>query len=150
VAAPGGHGGVLERAHARILIGAAALLGLAGAAALWQARRDRAGGAALPIPGENVSLTVEVLNATTVDGLAREVTRLLRRRGIDVVSFGTAATHDLDSTRIVVRRGDSGAVRRVRDALGTGRITVELDGRLLLDASVLVGRDLAPAGEGDP
>lgn len=97
------------------------------------------------IPGEGAdTLRVEVLNATDVDGLAREVARRLRRRGIDVVYFGSGTQRDLDSTRIVVRRGDSTLARPIRRALGTGRVSLELDPRLLLDASVIIGRDLVP------
>lgn len=99
----------------------------------------------LPIPGERDSGTVEVLNATAVDGLAREVTRRLRRAGIDVVAFGSARDSTLDSTTIVIRRGDSTVALRVRGTLGFGRIVTERNPRLLLDASVLIGRDLPRA-----
>lgn len=106
--------------------------------------RARAPRAAI-IPGEGErTLIVEVLNGTDVDGLAREVARRLRARGIDVVYFGSGDRHDLEGTRIVVRKGDTTVARPIRDALGTGRVTVELDPRLLLDASIIVGRDLAP------
>lgn len=128
---------------------AGGVLVLLGAAAWWAARGpspDRP----WPIPGDAPGTpVVEVLNATEVDGLAREITRRLRRRGIDVVSFGSATRRDLDSTVILVRRGDSTAATAVRDALGIGRIAVELDSRLLLDATILVGRDLAPAAGGN-
>jgi hypothetical protein len=50
----------------------------------------------------------------------------------------------VDSTVIVVRRGDQSTALPIQAALGRGRISVELDGRRLLDASVIVGRDLAP------
>ena len=105
----------------------------------------RAAPKALAIPGEGGdTLTVEVLNGTDVDGLAREVTRRLRRRGIDVVYFGSGDRKDLDVTRIVIRRGDSTVARSIREALGTGRVSVDLNPRLLLDASVILGRDLIP------
>jgi hypothetical protein len=90
-------------------------------------------------------LTVEVLNGTPIDGLAREVTGRLRQAGIDVVSFGSGTDTTRDSTTIVVRRGDSTAALPVRRALGLGRVVVEPDSRLLLDVSVLAGRDLAAA-----
>jgi hypothetical protein len=104
----------------------------------------------LPIPGERDSASVEVLNATAVDGLAREVTRRLRRAGIDVVTLGSARDSTLDSTTIVIRRGDSTVALRVRRALGLGRIVTEQNPRLLLDASVLIGRDLARAFDFHP
>lgn len=88
---------------------------------------------------------VEVLNTTDTDGLAREITRRLRRAGIDVVYFGSHRDRSVDSTTILIRRGDSTAALRVRAALGLGRIRVEPDARLLLDASVLLGPDAARA-----
>ena len=100
----------------------------------------------LLIPGDSGrAITVEVLNETTIDGLARDVARRLRGRGIDVVSMGTSAGRDRDSTAILVRRGDTTAAAAVKRALGAGRISRELDPHRLLDASVLIGRDLAPA-----
>ena len=123
----------------------AVTLALAVAAALWVRRGEAPAGPPLEVPGERISVVVEVLNATAVDGLAREVTRRLRRAGIDVVGYGSARDSLLDSTTIVVRRGDSSAARTVRQALGLGRVVVNRDPRLLLDASVLIGPDLARA-----
>ena len=129
----------MER-FARVLIPLA--LGLAAC------RGDRAGATHLAIPGENGRrVTVEVLNASGRPGLAKTGTRILRRAGIDVLTFGNApdSIGTLDSTRIVVRRGSSAVGERLRKALGVGRVVVELDGRRLLDASVLLGADFAPA-----
>lgn len=99
----------------------------------------------LPIPGEGDHVVVEVLNTTETDGLAREITRRLRRAGIDVVYFGSERERRVDSTTILIRRGDSTAALRVRAALGLGRIVSQPDPRLLLDASVLLGPDAARA-----
>ena len=129
----------MER-FARVLIPLA--LGLAAC------RGDRAGATHLAIPGENgPRVTVEVLNASGRPGLAKTGTRILRRAGIDVLTFGNApdSIGTLDSTRIVVRRGSSAVGERLRKALGVGRVVAELDGRRLLDASVLLGADFAPA-----
>ncbi|HKW41625.1 MAG TPA: LytR C-terminal domain-containing protein [Gemmatimonadales bacterium] len=119
------------------------------AAALAACRNDRAGGTTLPIPGEVAPhITVEVLNASRKPGLARLGTRVLRRAGIDVLTFGNAAEESgaLDSTRIVVRRGGAAVGKRVRAALGVGRVVVQLDSARLLDASVYLGGDFAPTG----
>ena len=144
-----GNGGVLEHARWRLLILAAIGIGILAAWAWW-ARRP---GQPVPptIPGGSAPrITVEVLNETPLDGLARDVARRLRGRGIDVVYFGTATRHDRDSTVILVRRGDTTAAATVRRALGGGRIALELDPGRLLDASVLVGHDLAPALQRHP
>jgi hypothetical protein len=104
-------------------------------------RRER-----LPvIPGEHDTTAVEVLNATRIDGLARHMTLRLRRAGIDVVHFGTATESSLDSTLILIRRGDSIPGTRVRDVIGGGRIVMDPEPGLLLDVSVLLGHDVARA-----
>ncbi len=99
----------------------------------------------LKIPGESgAHVTVEVLNASNKPGLARTGTRVLRRAGIDVVSFGTATNANAESTRIVVRRGSAAVGQPVRAALGVGTIAVQLDSAKLLDVSVFLGADFAP------
>lgn len=121
-------------------------LALAGIAVLawWLAiRGDTPGDIAYPVPGERFPSTVEVLNGTSVDGLAREVTQRLRRRGVDVVYFGSAAGEPVDRTLVIVRRGDSATGVAVRSVLGLGRVVLEPDPRLLLDVTILLGADAA-------
>jgi hypothetical protein len=138
----------LERTRSRILIGvlSAAFVVIS---AYSLARAGRAVENRAPIPGEGDRLVVEVLNATRIDGLARAMTRRLRAAGIDVVYFGSSR-ESLDSTLILIRRGDSAGAVRVRGVLGAGRIVEELDPRLLLDVSVLLGLDVAPPGKVTP
>ena len=109
----------------------------------WRSRPNEAPASALQVPGENVTVAVEVLNGTLIDGLARTVTGQLRRAGVDVVYFGSASENDLDSTLILVRRGDSTVATPIHEVLGAGRIIVEPDSLLLLDITVLLGSDLA-------
>ncbi|HEX9580409.1 MAG TPA: LytR C-terminal domain-containing protein [Gemmatimonadales bacterium] len=123
------------------LVGAAAWLVIGGADAVP---------AALPIPGVRDTIAVEVLNTTVVDGLAREATRRLRRAGLDVVSVGSDRGAAVDSTLILVRRGDLASGERVRLALGLGQVMMVPDPRLLLDVSVLLGPDAAGAIRRDP
>ncbi len=125
---------------------------MAAAVALAACRGERAA-ANLTVPGERGGrLTVEVLNASGKPGLARAGTRVLRRGGIDVLTFGNApeAAGALDSTRIVVRRGSAAVGERVRRVLGVGRIVVQVDSDKLLDASVFLGADFAPRLEFHP
>jgi hypothetical protein len=123
------------------------ILLVGGGFAAWRLRREGVrADRPLPIPGDGgARVTVEVVNQTGADGLAREVTRRLRGAGIDVVDYSSARDSSADTTTIVIRRGDSTAAIRVRQALGLGRIRVDPDPRLVLDASVLVGPDLARA-----
>jgi hypothetical protein len=72
---------------------------------------------------------------------------MLRRRGLDVVYFGNA-DESVDSTRVIVRRGDAGRGRDVRLALGAGQIVVEPDTFRRVDVSVILGPDFRAAGLG--
>ncbi|HEX9703828.1 MAG TPA: LytR C-terminal domain-containing protein [Gemmatimonadales bacterium] len=142
MAPPPRNGGVLE--HPRF-----ALIVLLALAACDRGPTRRA----YAIPGEDGDrITVEVLNATRRAGLARTATRALRYAGIDVVYFGNAplGAGDLDSTRILVRRGDAIVGERVRRALGTGVVTVAPDSGRLLSVSVLLGADFSPRLEFHP
>jgi hypothetical protein len=102
---------------------------------------------AYPIPSPERRVTVEVLNGTGRAGVARAATRMLRHRGLDVVYFGNA-DQAVDSTRVIVRRGDPGRGRDVRLALGAGRIVVEPDTLRRVDVSVILGADFRVRGTG--
>jgi hypothetical protein len=98
---------------------------------------------AYPIPSPERRITVEVLNGTRRAGVARAATRMLRRRGLDVVFYGNAEAA-AESTRVIVRRGDPGRGRDVRQALGAGRVMVEPDTLRRVDVSVILGTDFRP------
>jgi len=127
--------------------GALVLVFAAGLA--LRAFRSRDTTHAFAIPGEDGRrIVVEVLNTTDVQGLARATTLELRRRGIDVVYFGSGGDAVLDLTAVVVRTTDPGArARAIRLArllnLPDTRVVVDPDSTRLVDLSVLVGRDLA-------
>lgn len=102
---------------------------------------------AYAIPSPERRVTVEVLNGTRRSGVARAATRMLRRRGLDVVFYGNAEAA-VESTRVIVRRGDPGRGRDVRQALGVGRVVVEPDTLRRVDVSVVLGPDFRPAVAG--
>lgn len=93
-----------------------------------------------PVPSPEHRITVEVLNGTKRSGVARAATRMLRRQGLDVVYYGNAGDQ-VDSTRVIVRRGDPARGREVRQALRVGRIMVEPDTLRRVDVSVILGED---------
>ena len=106
--------------------------------AAWP-RPEKVRGHAYAIPSGDDRLLVEVLNGSGRDGLARRVTRELRRRGLDVVNFGNGA--GAESTAVVLRRGDASAAERVRGALGQGRVRTEPDSLRRVDVTVVLGAD---------
>lgn len=82
----------------------------------------------------------EVRNASGRPGLARQVTRLLRERGIDVVYFGNASP-EVDSTTVMIRRGSASAGEAVARVLGVKRVAGTPDAKPRVDVTVLLGRD---------
>ena len=85
-------------------------------------------------------VTVEVLNASGRPGLARHGTLALRKAGLDVVAFGTADT-SVDTTVVLVRRGNRDAGERVATAIGEATIRMAPDSLPRVDVTVLLGRN---------
>ena len=123
------------------------LLAVGGGVLLRPGEEPEAKSQLVPIPEGR--LTVEVLNGTGRQGAARSATRILRRRGLDVVFLGNADSL-ADSTRVVARRGDSARARHVAAALGAGLVVVETDTFRRVDVSVILGEDFRPQVEVRP
>lgn len=93
-------------------------------------------------------VTVDVLNAGGVDGMARVATDHLREAGFDVVSVGNASSFDQDSTIVIDRAGSLQKAAAVADALGVRSVVSEPDANLFVDVTVRLGSDWeAPAEE---
>jgi LytR cell envelope-related transcriptional attenuator len=133
------------------LIAGGILLAVAGVGLAARLKRDRVPGHAYAIPSAQDRIVIEVLNGTTRQGLARTVTRLIRRQGIDVVYFGSTDSADrTDSTRIIARRGDPAPAEIVARALGMGKVEIETDTLRRVDVSVILGLDYRPPEEIHP
>ncbi|HSU16501.1 LytR C-terminal domain-containing protein [Longimicrobium sp.] len=109
------------------------------------AAADSARGPAARAPAGRVR--VEVLNATTTHGLARQATDVLRDHGFDVVQTGNAGRGTRpDSSVVIDRVGRLDMARQVADALGIHRVQAQRNANLILDVTVVLGRDWrAPA-----
>jgi LytR cell envelope-related transcriptional attenuator len=83
-------------------------------------------------------ITVEVLNATKVRGLARRAARTLRDHGFDVVSTGTNPDQ-FDSTKVLDRTGHRDWAVLAAKAMGGGTVLVRPDSSREVDLTVLVG-----------
>jgi hypothetical protein len=86
-------------------------------------------------------IRIEILNGAGQAGLAREATERLRDRGFDVVYFGNAREFGLDSSLVLDRVGREEAARAVADALGIATVRSEPDSTLLLEVTVILGKD---------
>jgi hypothetical protein len=89
-----------------------------------------------------VRIKVEVLNSTTVKGLARRATLFLRDRGFDVVGTGTVKPQR-DSTLVLDRSGHPEWARLVAKALNA-RMESRPDSGRFLDVTVLLGGNWRP------
>ncbi len=105
---------------------------------------DPARPAPAPPPGR---VRVQVLNATSTHGLARTATDVLRDRGFDVVETGNAPRGSDPGVSLVVDRvGNREMAQQAADALGITRVETRRDTALMLDVTVILGRDWrAPA-----
>ena len=91
-------------------------------------------------------ITVEVLNATKVRGLARRAALTLRDHGFDVVSTGT--NHDqFDSTQVLDRTGHRDWAVRAAKAMGGGAVLVRPDSSREVDLTVLIGTSWHPPAQ---
>jgi hypothetical protein len=140
---------VERRALRRAGVAFLAVLLLAGVIATRGAMRGRRGAGRAAPPDVNAPadtrVRVQVLNATTVRGLARRATMHLRDRGFDVLDIGTW-NEQLDSTLVLDRSGHPDWAKRVADALGGARVESRPNSSRYLDVTVLLGRSWrAPA-----
>ena len=88
-------------------------------------------------------ITVEVLNATKVRGLARRAARTLRDQGFDVVSTGTNRDQ-FDTTKVLDRTGHREWAERAAKAMGGGAVLVRPDSSREVDLTILIGATWHP------
>ncbi|MFQ5824159.1 MAG: LytR C-terminal domain-containing protein [bacterium] len=97
-----------------------------------------------PYEPENQIITVEVLNACGVQGLANEISQYLRNNNFDVVNIGNYKNFDLDHTLIIDRVSLNGInAKKVAKVLGIDQkqVVPQLDDSLQLNVSVIIGKD---------
>lgn len=95
---------------------------------------------------DSVRIKVEVLNASSLRGLARRATFYLRDRGFDVVNNGNASER-LDSTVVLVRSGRMDWGELAAAALGGARVEARPDSSRYLDLTILLGATWRPPTE---
>jgi hypothetical protein len=107
-----------------------------------------ASAAPLPDPkwATGTRITVEVLNATKVRGLARRAAITLRDRGFDVVSTGTNRD-PFDSTQVLDRTGHREWAVRAAKAMGGATVLVRPDSSRDVDLTVLIGASWRPPSQ---
>ena len=105
--------------------------------------------AALNLPALPRRVTVQVLNGTRIPRLVAALGMpQLRGVGLDVVSSGDATDEQREAgvTLVLVRRGDTTGVGRVLLLYPKAVVRDEPRATLLVDLTVVLGPDAAPAG----
>ena len=106
-------------------------------------RPDPADQPSIGLSAHDGRLTAEVLNGSNRPGYGRFGTLALRDAGVDVLTYGTADMI-VDTTLILVRRGELDRGRLVARALGLGMVRMEPDTLRRVDVTVILGRDWRP------
>lgn len=86
-------------------------------------------------------VTVEVLNGTTRGGLARQVRNRLIRRGVDVLRYDNADSHDFERTLILDLTGN-GAADELARVTGCEHVLLQKRDQPAIDATLIVGEDI--------
>ena len=90
---------------------------------------------------EEPAFQIEVLNGTRETGIAMDVAKELRRRGIDVLIVDNAERFDFRESVLVDRKGNPRLMRRLAKILGCRMILEQLNPGPLVDATYIVGYD---------
>ena len=102
--------------------------------------------------GVQRAVFAEVLNASGERRVAVKITDYLRGKGVDVKDFGTFNDSLMARTYVIDRTGNIEAARGVAQLLGVSgeRILSRPNPRLLVDVTVLVGKDHPALTEPQP
>lgn len=91
---------------------------------------------------DSITISLEILNGTSVSGLARRTKELYEGYGFDVVSFDNADASDVEHTRVLDRTGNIAVARRAAGIINATRIESEpLPGESAIDVTVILGQD---------
>lgn len=89
-----------------------------------------------------ITISLEILNGTTVTGLARRTKELYEGYGFDVVSFDNADSSEVEHTRVIDRTGNVEFARRAAGIIRASRVESEpLPGESAIDVTVILGQD---------
>lgn len=120
--------------------------GTDGSDELFRLRDPEATNLLSELGGSNVSnrISVQLLNGTGDPGLAQYVAPLLVSTGVQVALTGNAARFDHATTTVVYSDPqDLPAAQAVQSALGLGEVVRSRVGVMLVDVTVVIGKDLA-------
>lgn len=93
------------------------------------------------IRDENIVIRLEILNGTSVVGLAARTAERYRSFGFDVVSVGNADRDDTENTVIINRTGNELFASRTADIIRAQRVRQDEEPQSPVDVTIILGRD---------
>ena len=96
-----------------------------------------------PKRGDGKPIRVEVLNGSGVHRAGQGLAERLRERGFDVVDIRNADRRDYPETLVLDRVGVPEFAQSVAEELNVATPVQQRNGDLLLEVTVILGRDLA-------
>ena len=96
-----------------------------------------------PFAEEDLTVGVEVLNGTTVTGLAGRAANVFQSFGYEIVAVGNADNQDYLKTVILDRKGRIDAAERVAKLIRCERAYTRMEegADLAVDVTVILGKD---------
>jgi hypothetical protein len=101
------------------------------------------------IPIQESTFQIEVLNGSGEAGIAMRTAMELRKAGIDVLVIGDAEHYNFEESILVDRTGNPELMTRLARLTGCRKIVEQRQGRPLVDATFIVGRDMIGVKIGD-
>ena len=95
---------------------------------------------------DSVRVRIQVLNATTITGLARRATMVLRDHGYDVVETGNTKG-PLDTTIVLDLTGHPEWAQRIAKLVAPARVQARRDTSRYLDIAVVLGTTWRPPSQ---
>jgi hypothetical protein len=90
-----------------------------------------------------LTVAIEVMNGTSVGGLARRAANVFQSFGYDVVSVANADNSDYQKTVVLDRKGRLEVAQRVADLISCQRVYSRLEetGDMTVDVTIILGTD---------
>jgi anionic cell wall polymer biosynthesis LytR-Cps2A-Psr (LCP) family protein len=96
-----------------------------------------------PFLEDELTVAIEVLNGTSVGGLARRAANVFQSFGYDVVSVANADNADYQKTVVLDRKGRLKVAQRLADLIRCQRVYSRLEdsGDMTIDVTIILGTD---------
>jgi hypothetical protein len=98
---------------------------------------------AVTLPTFSTPVRIQLLNGCGEGKIAQRLTDQLRAFGMDVVEVANAQSFDFPETVVLDRMGDAARAGAVATAVGldNSRVMQQLNSQLLVDVTVIIGKD---------